>query len=371
MRILFWSETFWPRIGGVETLAAKLLPALKRRGHEFVVVSWGMTHLPKEDTYQRIPIHRLAVVFGTPQENIDRVAQISAQVADLKRAFAPDLIHINSYGRSSFFHLKTITAHPAPMLFTLHQALPETLNEPDTILGRLLDTADRITCCSHSVLEESRRRAPQITAISSVIHNALDAPPVVPTPLPIETPRLLCLGRLVREKGFDLAVTAFATIAHRFPNARLVIAGDGPERSTLEQQAVELGLARCVEFVGWVAPDDVFALINASTLVVIPSRWSEPFCLVALEAALMARPVVAARVGGLPEVVAHDETGLLVEKENSRALVDGVAFLLTHSEAARKMGAAARRRAGETFSWDGYVDAYDALYRTLTGQHPK
>jgi glycosyltransferase involved in cell wall biosynthesis len=84
-----------------------------------------------------------------------------------------------------------------------------------------------------------------------------------------------------------------------------------------------------------------------------------------LEAALMARPVVATRVGGLPEVVVDGETGLLVQKDDSRALAGAVAFLLDHPEHAMTMGNAGRLRAQEVFSLARYVEDYDALYRSL------
>jgi len=182
--------------------------------------------------------------------------------------------------------------------------------------------------------------------------------------LPSDTPRLLCLGRLVPDKGFDLALAAFALIIERFPQVRLVVAGDGSERPKLEQQAVRLGLEGVVDFIGWVAPESVPALVSTSTVVVMPSRY-EPFGLVALDAALMARPIVASRVGGLSEVVRHQQTGLLVEKEDSRALADAISFLLDHSETARRMGQMARQRALDVFSWERCINAYDSLYRKL------
>jgi glycogen(starch) synthase len=97
----------------------------------------------------------------------------------------------------------------------------------------------------------------------------------------------------------------------------------------------------------------------------IPSR-QEAFGLVALEAALMARPVVATRVGGLPEVVVHEETGLLVEPENPEKLADAAEYLLAHVKTATKMGLAAQARAQEIFGWQRYIDAYDTLYQQLT-----
>jgi len=117
----------------------------------------------------------------------------------------------------------------------------------------------------------------------------------------------------------------------------LVIAGAGPLKPDLQRQAADYGIAHAVDFVGWVAPKAVPSLINVLTIVLIPSR-QDSLPLVALEAALMARPIVATNVGGLPEVVVHQESGLLVEKEDIRGLADAVTGLLTHPEAAVSIG---------------------------------
>jgi glycogen(starch) synthase len=175
------------------------------------------------------------------------------------------------------------------------------------------------------------------------------------------------LGRLSPEKGFDLAIEAFSRIVRQFPRARLTIAGDGVARADLGAQIVKFGLSDSVEFLGWVDPRDVPALINSATLVLMPSR-QESLPLVALEAALMARPMVATRVGGLPEVVAHGETGVLVDPENAQSLADAVTFLLRCPERAVQMGKNARRRAQQLFSWKTHVDGYDSLYRKLTAK---
>jgi glycosyltransferase involved in cell wall biosynthesis len=105
-------------------------------------------------------------------------------------------------------------------------------------------------------------------------------------------------------------------------------------------------------------------LINRATVVVVPSR-RESFGLVAVEAALLERPVVAARVGGLPEIVVHDETGLLVEPDDSAALADAMAFLLDNPPMARRMGARARTRAQRLFAVGSQSDAYVELYERI------
>jgi glycogen(starch) synthase len=369
MRVLFWSETFWPRVGGVENLAAKLLPALQSRGHEFVVVTWENIELPDVIHYQGIPVYRFPF-FSGGRGSLEPMMEIRRRVAKLKRDFTPELVHINSYGHSVLFHLNTAGAHRAPALVTLHQTLPDEPVGRDTLLGNLLRTADWVTACSASVLTHARRLIPEILPCSSLIYNAIEAPNFDPQPISFDPPRLLCLGRLVAEKGFDLALSAFATVRDRFPGARLVIAGDGSERERLQQQMIRLELANFVEFAGRVPPETAAHLIDASTLVLIPSRL-EGFCLVALEAAWMARPVVATRIGGLPEVVVHEQTGLLVESENSRALAEAIAHLLDHPATARKLGQAARSRAREIFSWEHCVGAYDALYQKLGEQEQR
>ena len=120
-----------------------------------------------------------------------------------------------------------------------------------------------------------------------------------------------------------------------------------------------------MDFIGWVAPDEVPSLINASTLVLIPSR-QDSLPLVALEAALMARPLIATCVGGLPEVVVHEKTGLLVASESNDALAEAVVFLLSQPHVAKRMGEAGRARAVSLFSWEHHLNAYNTLYRKLS-----
>jgi glycogen(starch) synthase len=149
----------------------------------------------------------------------------------------------------------------------------------------------------------------------------------------------------------------------------LTIAGDGPLRSDLEKQVVRQGIGHAVKFLGWVVPERVSSLINDSTMVLMPSR-EEPFGLVALEAAFLARPVVATRVGGLAEIVEHERTGFLVENEDAGSLADAAAFLLSEPATSAQFGQAALRRAQNLFGWDRHVASYDALYRELIGTKP-
>ena len=146
------------------------------------------------------------------------------------------------------------------------------------------------------------------------------------------------------------------------PALRLVIAGDGPARSALERQAKALGVADAVEFRGWVSPEEIPRLLQSASVVVMPSRDHELFGLVALQAAQMARPIVASALGGLQEVVDDGVTGMLVAPDDEDALTNAVGALLDDPALAVVMGAAARRRAVTGFVWERFVDAYEAVY---------
>jgi glycogen(starch) synthase len=365
MRILFWLRKFSSEIGGIQVLASRLLVALQKRGYEFTIVTSRTDPAQADLTeYHGIPVHHLPFQDIPSYRNIDRLIEVRRQVDKIKRTFAPDLLHIFAVGRGDFFHVTTANSHPSPVLVTLHG---ERLRR-DTAFGRLaaqtVRGANWVTCVSQTVLTEARRTVPEVISRSSLVYNGLDMPNRVPEPLPTVKPVLLCLGRLVREKGFDLALSAFASVSARFPSLRLMVAGKGPEHFKLEQQAARLGIKNAVDFIGCVAPDDVPGLLNCITVVLMPSRY-EPFGLVALDAAVMGRPIVASRVGGLSEIVIHQQTGILIEPENSAALAEAIVFLLDHPDKATQLGQAARERARSEFSWRRCIDGYDALYQRL------
>jgi glycogen(starch) synthase len=365
MRVLFWSELFWPHIGGAEVLGTRMVLALRERGHEFVVVTrHDDPGLPTEERYQGVPIYRFPFFQVLAEGKLSELVEVRRRVIELKRTFAPDLVHINAFGPSGLYHLDTAAAHPAPLLVTFHGHRYPPPDRPDTLLERILRAADWVTAPSLATMEYVRGLVPGFSTRSSVIYNGLDVPSLSPAPLPWAPPHLLFVGRIASVKGIDLALDALAQIADRYPHVRLTIAGDGTERMALEEQAAELGLAEVVDFVGWVAPSAVPELLNTATMVLMPSR-TEAMPLVALQAGMMARPVVGTEVGGFPEVVVHGETGLLVRPEDSKALAETIALLLDRPDLASRMGSAARRRALDLFGWERFIDSFDALYQRL------
>lgn len=372
IKILFWTPFFLPDIGGIETLSAKLLPALQEQGYDITVLtSHGKYDVADKTEFNGIPVFRFHTRNAIGKRDLSRIFEIRARVAGLKQSFKPDLIHIHMSDPSVYFHLSTAAACPAPTIVSIHQDIEYYgfQGGEDTLLGNALHMADWVTAVSSATLSDLLRIAPEIRNCSSVIYNGVDPPDIVPDPISFDPPRILCLGRLIHAKGVDLAIAAFASLLNRWPRARLTIVGEGPQRNQLEKQAAGLGLADSVKFTGMVRPEDVPALMNQATIVVMPSRV-EGFPMRVLEVAQMARPVVATPAGGLPEAIVHQQTGLIVEHENSPAIADAVGFFLDHQETASRMGEAARSRVLKMFSLKSCVDSYSRLYRRIVRRIP-
>lgn len=368
MKVLIYAPLFWPDTGGIEIISAQLMAALSTRGHEFVIVTaHGRLALPEQMDYQAMPVYRFPMIEALTSKNLRQILTIQREIAAIKQAFQPDLIHLHLGGPTplAYFQLQTAQIAPAPMLVTVHNCFTNFDARTDTVLGQCLRSATWITAGSETMCTDLRRVVPELASRTSTLRCALPLPAMMPTPLDFAAPRLLYLGRLVPEKGVDLALAAFQQLADTYPRLVFWIAGEGPARPVLETQVQQWGLANRVRFTGHQPWQQISALFNAATLVLMPSRWHEPFGLVALEAAQMARPVVATQVGGLPEIILHQQTGLLVAPENPAALAAGIVELLTYPAQTQQMGQAARHHALTHFAWGNYVDAYDQLYTKL------
>lgn len=367
MRVLWWTHDFWPSIGGIQVIGAELIRGLQDRGLALSIVAQGDEGLPSDDDFHGIPLARFPFHSVLASRDVEAVTGLVARLRAHVKTFRPDLVHLHCLTYPAFFCERVLADGSIPLLVTRH-AFVERAEERGGFALELLRRADWVACCSRAVLEEVRQLVPELATRSSAILNGLAAPDVTPSPVPTDPPVLLALGRLSAQKGFDLALDALELLRGRFPTVRLVVAGDGPARADLERQAARLGLVDRVDFSGWVPPSRVPEAIADSTALLVPSRGGEGFGLVALQAAQVGRPVVAARSGGLPEVVAEGETGLLFRPDDATDLARAVAALLEDSALARRLGRAASAWARERFASERYLDDYDRLYRELVGE---
>jgi glycosyltransferase involved in cell wall biosynthesis len=152
----------------------------------------------------------------------------------------------------------------------------------------------------------------------------------------------------------------------RVGNVIFLVAGEGPHRGEFESQVRTLGLEGAVRFLG--RREDVSELISMSTLVVMPSL-AESFGFSALEAMSLGKPVVASSTGGIPEVVVHRETGLLVPPADSDSLADAICQVLVNPSFADTLGRAGKRRSA-LFTFDRMISGYEAIYERINLRGP-
>ncbi len=173
--------------------------------------------------------------------------------------------------------------------------------------------------------------------------------------------------RLVEQKGVSYALEAIRDIHSDYPNAHLVIAGDGELMHELKHVAAEYEISDNVHFLGWRA--DVPQLMAGFDIFLMPSLW-EGFGLVALEAMSKRRPVIASAVTALPEVVEDGQTGLLVPVEDSSALAEAIRTLLDDRSLRVHMGMVGEDRVEQYFTVARMVDETIAIYRKFILEKP-
>ncbi|MGH7498374.1 MAG: glycosyltransferase family 4 protein, partial [Gemmatimonadales bacterium] len=168
--------------------------------------------------------------------------------------------------------------------------------------------------------------------------------------------------QLFPRKGIRFLIEAAAQIKPRFPDLKVVIAGDGFERPELVRLAQQLGIAADVTFLGWVANTELPQYYRAAAISVIPSL-EEGFGIPAAEAMGCETAVVASDAGGLPEVVEHGVTGLVVPRGEIAALAAAMESLLADPVRRHRMGVAGRARALRLFDWDRTAEQFEEIYR--------
>ena len=178
-------------------------------------------------------------------------------------------------------------------------------------------------------------------------------------------PTVVVAGRLVREKGVETLLRAFAQVKAGRPDYRLIVIGDGPERAMLEKQSQELGLTANVQFTGHLPHAEVLTRIRQAWCVSVPSIWDEPFGMLAAETQMQGVAVIASRCGGLKEILIEGETGFLVEPGNCEQLAKHLQQLLSNRAEAIQLGIAGHTHAARYFNSETFAIRIEALYEAV------
>jgi glycosyltransferase involved in cell wall biosynthesis len=345
-------------ISGSEAHLISLLPRLKERGwdirflmlHEDEPGAWDFA---RELTARGIPLDAIPLAADVDPIAFFRIAGYLAR--HRPRILHTHLVHADVYGQL------TGALTGVPVRVSTKHGFNEFRENPGFALG---DRA--IATFAHAHIAISRGLARYLEEVEGfdgasfeIVHYGIE-PNGAPPSYDGDQPRLLCVGRLIPIKGHIVLLRAFAEARRQIPDLRLDIAGRGPLEPALRALAKELEVDDAIRFLGYVAP--VQRAIEDAAIVVVPSM-GEGFGMVALEAMERARPVIAAEIGGLGELVEEGVTGLLVPPGEAEPLAHAIVQLAADLPRAVEMGEAGRRRALEQFLQERCTDRTELVYR--------
>ena len=347
-RILFYTDA--PAFGGAEASLGILLSELDRR---FEVTIGAVEQSVAERLAARRPDASVRVL---PAVRTKRDVAAFAATAREIRAWSPAIFHANLRVPSACQYALAAAVLARGVRPVAVEQLPYPLD--GSLQLRLKRFTSHRLAAHVAVGEQVARDVEGFAGLAPgsvrTIHNCAPDVELEPLPRPTDGPVVGAVGRLDRQKGFDVLLRALADV----PRARLVLVGDGDERAPLERLAAELGLSERVRFEGW--REDPRRYLTTFDVFALPSRF-EGFPLAIIEAMLARLPVVATRVGSVPEAVADGETGLLVPSDDPPALATALRSLLGDPARRAALGAKGREHA-LAFNPAAMARAYERVY---------
>ena len=360
------------QVGGAERQVTDLALALRTRGYLVSVACSVGGPYQRELERAGVVVH---VLLGRlVKRRLD--AEYAAAFVELMTNLEFDLIHAHLYATQTAI-LKAAVAARIPLVITEHSENRWQSLEQQRIQGLIRAHADAVIAVSRSIAQHLASSGHSSGSLHT-IHNArrsrkehqISRPSAwhglrgQSTELHPRTRRRRQLvgvvARLHAEKGVDIFLRAASIISDTHPEVRFTVAGDGPSRRTLETLSKQLGITERLTFAGCVA--DARRLIRRLSVLAVPS-FTEGSPLVVLEAMAEGTPIVATRVGGIPELIRDGREGLLVPAADRRALASGISSLLEDNDAAERLREAARLRVETDFSHERMVDRILAVYR--------
>jgi glycosyltransferase involved in cell wall biosynthesis len=389
MKVLFLTHSF-PRIAGDApgSFVLRLAVALRNEGVETSVVAPGAPGLAERETVEGVQVERFRYAprrYETLAYGGNMAVQVqeswSAKVTMLgflgaefrsavkvRRDFEPDVLHAHWWFPNGL--VGTWLGRMA------HKPLVTTLHGTDVRLARSV-------AFSRPAFRHVMTHSAAVTAVSRWLSDeaqqVVSAPAPIVAPMPVATDlftpggvrnekRLLFVGRLNKQKGVELLLHALSRIPDQ--QVSLDIVGDGDDRDALREISGALGLAERVRWHGALSQPRLVEFYRTATALVVPSV-GEGLGLVAVEAQLCEAPVVAFESGGLPDVVQHDRTGILVPEVDAGALAAAIVSLLQRPDRGAALGAAGRMHALATFAPESVARRYADIYRSAIASSPK
>lgn len=368
MRLLIINYEFPPLGGGAGNATACLAREWAQRGHSVEILTGGFRGLASREDMDGFSVRRLP----TP-----RKLQGQCSVAEMCAFMAASCAAVICGPKPDFvIAFFSIPGGPAAWMLKLLRGVPyiislrggdvpgfdarnltqlHTITNPLTAL--LWRNAQAVVGNSAGLCDLARRFMSGLEVPE--IPNGVDTTLFSPGPH-VERDRceLLFTGRLAPQKGVDVLLRALTKAGTDW---RLRIAGDGPERQRLAALSEQLGIATKVEFLGWTQRNELPALYRSADVFVFPS-YDEGMPNVVLEALASGLPVVATRIAGNEQLVAHGQNGILVPPGDDAAFAEALAPLIRDGKLRKTFGARSRAMAVEQFSWARAAAAYERLF---------
>jgi L-malate glycosyltransferase len=364
--------TCYPTYGGSGAIATELGIELSQRGHEVHFITYAqpfrLPHFMERVFFHEVEVARYPLFEYPPYD-----LALAATMHEVALREHLDLLHVHyaiPHATSAWIAREMLKdAFDLPVITTLHGTDITLVGQERTFLELTrfsINHSQGITAVSDYLRDETERRFGVPAESIEVIPNFVDVQQYDRDRYPCRRETLLRSGErlIVHISNFRSVkrvrdvIRIFAAISHEVPS-RLVLVGDGPDRPEAAAEADLLGIADRVLFLG--KQDSVAELLVCADLFLLPSE-SESFGLVALEAMASRVPVIATAVGGLPEVVEHGETGFLAAVGDVQGMAEAGVRILRDDELWRRMGEAARERAGSRFSTEQVIPLYERYY---------
>jgi glycosyltransferase involved in cell wall biosynthesis len=390
IRLCVVSPLYHPSLGGLGKQAQLLTERLSAEGVELFVIARRMKGVPQAVFDPAVKIYRAWSIkpYIHTYEKVKLVNILISLTFSLSCAFLLlwkrkdyDIAHFHGASLPLFINLPLLKLLGKRVVAKVAAAKVGT--EAGSLHGRYFFMGTLITGCLRMVdafiattaeIEEGLRNdgiaESKITRITNFIDFTLFSSTSKQTKSEIKakpgfdkTDTIITFsGRFIRRKGIDYLLEAWKDVANKFPNAKLVLLGDGPLLSDMKKMSAGLGIDSSVDFRGHV--DSVADFLHITDIFVLPSlQEGMPNSL--LEAMSCGLPVIASKIGGVVDVMENGKSGILFEPGDASGLASAVISLLNNSELRQKLGAEARKRVAEGFSIDGIAEKYIRLYKKL------
>jgi glycosyltransferase involved in cell wall biosynthesis len=350
--------------------ALDLARALKERGHSvwFACVRGDVLEA-------RVRAAGVSLVEELSLERTARPSRLAAQIRTLRRVVQEREIDVVHAHQTHDHWLAALGRRgtAARLVRTVHHRRAAHAGPAPRWLLRRTDALIAVSEGIAARLRATGAPAALVTVVPGAVDTERFAPSVDGRPVRLElglgdAPTVGCVARMVPRRGHDVLLRAVAMLRDRMPDVRLVLVGRGEERPALEGLVKELGLEKTVVFSGYRGAD-LPGVLAALDCFVLLGMGSEESCRAVLEAMAVGRPVVAAPVGAVPEVVVDGETGRLVPPAPDQVAA-GLEAVLRDRERARQLGAAGRRRVEALFTRSRRAALVEAVYTQALAKEP-